>query len=169
MSHSNAKKKKISVICPVFNEGNTISLYYERFQKALSCLKDHYQIELIFINNCSEDNTLSIARNLHSQNSSVQIISLTRNFGYQASVLCGLNFATGDAIVVNDVDGEDPPELIPKFVELWGKGYDIIYGKREKRPEFFGLTLCRKLFYRFTRVIADNDFILDMAEFSLFP
>ncbi|MBT4258400.1 MAG: glycosyltransferase family 2 protein [Nitrospina sp.] len=168
MSHSNSKKKKISVICPVFNEENTISLYYERFQKAISCLKDRYHVELIFVNNCSEDNTLSLARNLHSQNSSVQVISLTRNFGYQASVLCGLSFATGDAVVVNDVDGEDPPELIPKFVDLWEKGYDIIYGKREKRPEFLGLTLCRKLFYRFTRAIADNDFILDMAEFSLF-
>ena len=168
MSLSNLKKKKISVICPVFNEENTISLYYERFQKATSCLKDRYHVELIFINNCSEDNTLSIAMNLHSQNSSVQIISLTRNFGYQSSVLCGLNFATGDAIVVNDVDGEDPPELIPKFVDIWEKGYDIIYGKREKRPEFLGLTLCRKIFYRFTRAIADNDFILDMAEFSLF-
>ena len=168
MSHSNSKKKKISVICPVFNEENTIPLYYERFQKAMSCLQDRYQIELIFINNCSEDNTLSIAMKLHSQNSSVQVISLTRNFGYQASVLCGLNFATGDAVVVNDVDGEDPPELIPKFVDLWEKGYDIIYGKREKRPEFLGLTLCRKIFYRFTQAIADNDFILDMAEFSLF-
>jgi len=168
MSQSNSKKKKISVICPVFNEENTISLYYERFQKATFCLKDRYHVELIFVNNCSEDNTLSLAKNLHSQNSSVQIISLTRNFGYQSSVLCGLNFATGDAVVVNDVDGEDPPELISKFVDLWEKGYDIIYGKREKRPEFFGLTLCRKLFYRFTRAIADNDFILDMAEFSLF-
>ena len=168
MSHSNLKKKKISVVCPVFNEENTISLYYERFQKAMSCLQDRYHVELIFINNCSEDNTLSLARNLHSQNSSVQIISLTRNFGYQSSVLCGLNFATGDAIVVNDVDGEDPPELIPMFVEQWEKGYDIIYGKRGKRPEFLGLTLCRKLFYRLTRAIADNDFILDMAEFSLF-
>jgi glycosyltransferase involved in cell wall biosynthesis len=168
MSISNVKKKKISVICPVFNEENTITLYYDRFQKAMACLKDRYQIELIFINNCSEDNTMPIAKEIHSQNFSVQIISLTRNFGYQSSVLCGLNFASGDAVVVNDVDGEDPPELIPKFVELWEKGHDIIYGKREKRPEFLGLTLCRKIFYRFTRAIADNDFILDMAEFSLF-
>ena len=66
------------------------------------------------------------------------------------------------------VDGEVPPELILMFVELWEIVYDIIYGKRGKRPEFLGLTLCRKLFYRLTRAIADNDFILDMAEFSLF-
>ena len=167
MSLANPEKQKISIICPVFNEEETISLYYERFQKAISCLRDRYLIELIFINNCSTDDTLAGVKDLHSQDPSVQIISLTRNFGYQSSVLCGLTFATGDAIVVNDVDGEDPPELIPKFVEQWEKGYEIIYGQREKRPEFFGLTLCRKLFYRLTRVIADDDFILDMAEFSL--
>ena len=167
MSLPNSKKQKISIICPVFNEEETISLYYERFQKAISCLQDRYLIELIFINNCSTDDTLAGIKNLHSQDPSVQIISLTRNFGYQASVLCGLTFATGEAIVVNDVDGEDPPELIPEFVEQWKKGYEIIYGQREKRPEFFILTLCRKLFYRLTRVIADDDFILDMAEFSL--
>ena len=167
MSLANPEKQKISIICPVFNEEGTISLYYERFQKATSCLRDRYLIELIFINNCSTDDTLAGVKDLHSQDPSVQIISLTRNFGYQSSVLCGLTFATGDAIVVNDVDGEDPPELIPKFVEQWEKGYEIVYGQREKRPEFFGLTLCRKLFYRLTRVIADDDFILDMAEFSL--
>ena len=165
---SNSEKQKISIICPVFNEEKVVPLYYERLQKAISCLQDRYFVELIFINNCSTDNTLAVVKNLHSQNSSVQIISLTRNFGYQSSVLCGLTFATGEAIVVNDVDCEDPPELIPKFVEQWEKGYEIIYGLRKNRPEFLGLTLCRKLFYRLTRAIADNDFILDMAEFSLF-
>ena len=135
MSFSNSEKKKISIICPVFNEEKIISLYYERFQKAISCLQDRYLIELIFVNNCSEDNTLTTAKNLHSQDPSVQIISLTRNFGYQSSVLCGLTFATGDAIVVNDVDGEDPPELIPKFVEQWEKGYEIIWIGTEKGIE----------------------------------
>ena len=66
-----------------------------------------------------------------------------------------------------DVDCEDPPEMIPKFVNEWEKGYDIVYGKRDKRPEFIGIQLARKAFYRITRLIADYDFILDMAEFSL--
>ena len=165
---SSPKKQKITVICPVFNEEDAISLYYDRFKKALACLDDLYLIELIFINNCSTDNTLAAINKIQNQDSTVQYITLTRNFGYQSSVLCGLTFATGQAIVVNDVDCEDPPELIPKFVENWEKGYDIIYGRRGKRPEYLGLTLCRKLFYRLTKIIADNDFILDMAEFSLF-
>jgi len=168
MSPPSSEQKKISIVCPFFNEEEIINLYYDRLQEAISSLKSRYLIELIFINNCSEDSSLAIAKKIHSHDSSVQVISLTRNFGYQSSVLCGLTFATGDAIVINDVDGEDPPELIPKFVAQWEKGYDIIYGKREKRPEFSGLTFCRKIFYRLTKIIADNDFILDMAEFSLF-
>ena len=168
MNKSNSEKHKISVVCPVFNEEETIPLYYERFQKALACLNDRYSIELTFLNNCSTDNTLAVIKSLQVKDPTIQYITLTRNFGYQSSVLCGINFATGQAIVVNDVDCEDPPELIPKFVEKWEEGYDIIYGKRGKRPEYMGLTLCRKFFYRLTKAIADNDFILDMAEFSLF-
>ena len=168
MNKLTSEKKKISVVCPVYNEGEAINLYYERFQKATACLGDRYRIELTFINNCSTDNTLDEIKKIQSDQISIQYISLTRNFGYQSSVLCGLTYATGEAIVVNDVDCEDPPELIPKFVEKWEEGYDIIYGQRGKRPESLSLTFCRKLFYRITRAIADNDFILDMAEFSLF-
>lgn len=168
MNAPGQEKKKISVICPVFNEEDTIHLYYERFQKAVASLRNRYQIELTFINNCSTDNTLKAIKDLQIKDHSIQFISLTRNFGYQSSVLCGLTYATGQAIVVNDVDCEDPPELIPKFVEEWENGYDIVYGQRGKRPEYFGLTWCRKFFYRLTRAIADNDFVLDMAEFSLF-
>jgi polyisoprenyl-phosphate glycosyltransferase len=168
MNEPNSEKKKISIICPVYNEEETIPLYHERFQEAVACLHDRYVIELTFVNNCSTDNTLSAIKDLQIKNINIQYITLTRNFGYQSSVLCGLTYAKGDAIVVNDVDCEDPPELIPKFVDQWEKGYDIIYGKRGKRPESFSLTLCRKIFYRLTKIIADNDFILDMAEFSLF-
>jgi polyisoprenyl-phosphate glycosyltransferase len=168
MDEPSSKKKKISIICPVYNEEETIPLYYERFQKSIACLLDRYVIELTFVNNCSTDNTLVAIKEIQVKDPTVQYITLTRNFGYQSSVLCGLTFASGDAIVVNDVDCEDPPELIPQFVVKWEKGYDIIYGRRGKRPEYPGLTLCRKIFYRLTRAIADNDFILDMAEFSLF-
>jgi polyisoprenyl-phosphate glycosyltransferase len=168
MNEPRYEKQKISVVCPVFNEEETIPIYYDRFQKAIACLLDRYEIEITFVNNCSTDNTLDAIKNLQIKKTNIQYITLTRNFGYQSSVLCGITYAKGDAIVVNDVDCEDPPELIPKFVDQWEKGYDIIYGKRGKRSEHLGLTLCRKFFYRLTKAIADNDFFLDMAEFSLF-
>ena len=119
MNKSSSEKKKISIICPVFNEEETIPLYYKRFKKALACLDERYEVELTFINNCSTDNTLTAKKLLRKNDPAIRYISLTRNFGYQSSVLCGITYATGHAIVVNDVDCEDPPELIPKFVEKW--------------------------------------------------
>ena len=80
MNNFNSGKKKISVVCPVFNEGATIKLYYERFQKATACLRNRYQIELIFINNCSTDNTLDEIKKLQSNENSIQYIEEFKEF-----------------------------------------------------------------------------------------
>jgi dolichol-phosphate mannosyltransferase len=92
---------------------------------------------------------------------------LSRNFGYQASLVSGLSNARGDAVIIIDVDCEDPPEMIPRFLAEWENGNDIVYGERVNRSEHVLLRAARRAFYRITRRIADNDFVLDMAEFSL--
>jgi polyisoprenyl-phosphate glycosyltransferase len=163
-----ATKKRITILCPVFNEEAAIPIFYDRLSKSVAPLRDKYTIELIFTNNASSDRSLEVIRQIHGTDSSVQAITLSRNFGYQASLLCGLHHARGDAIVIIDVDCEDPPEMIPEFVAGWESGHDIVYGRRDKRPESVFTQLARKTFYRLTRLIADYDFILDMAEFSLF-
>lgn len=157
----------ISIICPVYNEEQSIPIFYKRVQAVLEPLRTRYDFELIFTNNRSTDRTLEIIRGLRQEDPSVQVLTLSRNFGYQASVLAGLRHACGQAMVVIDVDCEDPPEMIPHFLLEWEKGYDIVYGKRERRPEFFAVQLMRKLFYRLNRSMADSEIILDMAEFSL--
>ena len=165
----NSKTNKlISIICPVYNEEEAILLFYNRLMTAIVDLRQRYDFELIFTNNASDDSTLQVIKGLYSKNSSVQVITLSRNFGYQSSLLAGLHNAKGDAIAIIDVDCEDPPEMIPIFIAEWEKGYDIVYGKRDKRPEPIVMQWIRKLFYRLTKLIADYDFILDMAEFSLF-
>lgn len=163
-----ASKKLISIICPVHNEEEAIPLFYKRLKSAIADLCQRYDFELIFTNNASIDRSLEIIKELCKKDPSVQVITLSRNFGYQASLMSGLHNAKGDGIVIIDVDCEDPPEMIPKFVNEWEKGYDIVYGRRDKRPEFIGIQLARKAFYRITRLIADYDFVLDMAEFALF-
>lgn len=161
------QKKKISIVCPVYNEEEAIPLFYNRLKAVIQEMHQKYDFEVIFTNNASSDTSLDIIKNIRHTDPSVQVISLSRNFGYQASLLAGLHYAKGDAIVMIDVDCEDPPELIPQFISKWEEGYDIVYGKRGKRSEFIGLQLMRKAFYRITRFIADYDFVLDMAEFSL--
>jgi dolichol-phosphate mannosyltransferase len=92
---------------------------------------------------------------------------MSRNFGYQASITAGMKNASGDASVNIDVDCEDPPEMIPKFVERWLAGADIAYGIRARREEFVLMHLARKLFYRVTKRLSDHEIVLDMAEFFL--
>ena len=160
-------KPCISIICPVFNEVLTIPVFYERLIKAITPLSHKYYFELIFTNNRSTDGTLDAIKALHEKDNTVQVITLSRNFGYQASVLAGISHAEGDASIVIDVDCEDPPEMIPQFISKWEEGYDIVYGQRANRPEPRLLVLIRKLFYRLLRFTADMDIVLDMAEFSL--
>lgn len=162
------QKKLISTICPVYNEEEAVPLFYKRLMSAIESLRQEYDFELIFTNNASEDRTLEVIKDICLKDPTVHAITFSRNFGYQASILAGLRNARGIGIVVIDVDCEDPPEMIPRFIEEWEKGYDIVYGRRDKRPEHIALQLARKVFYRITRLIADYDFILDMAEFSLF-
>ena len=161
-------RQVISIICPIHNEEETIPIFYDRFFKMIEPLSSKYDFELIFTNNRSEDDSLKIIEEYCKINTQVKVITLSRNFGYEASVMCGLTYATGDAIGIIDVDCEDPPEMIPKFINEWENGYDIIYGIREKRVESKIIQLMRKLFYRLNKLVADSDVILDMAEFSFF-
>lgn len=157
----------VSIICPVFNEESTIELFYERLTGVLRDVAERYRFELIFANNASTDGTEDKVRKLREANPAVQLLTLSRNYGYQYNVLAGLRQASGAAILVIDVDCEDPPELIPRFLDGWEEGHDVVYGERDRRQEPLSVTLMRKLFYRLNKRVADSDIILDMAEFFL--
>jgi glycosyltransferase involved in cell wall biosynthesis len=157
----------VTVVCPVFNEEQSIPPFYARLNEALKAVDGKVRIELLFVNNRSTDTTLAVLQELQKTDRRVNVITLSRNFGYQASITAGMRHASGDAIVNIDVDCEDPPEMIPRFVERWLAGADVAYGIREKREEFVLMHLARKLFYRVTRQVADHEIVLDMAEFFL--
>ncbi len=157
----------ISIVCAVYNEEACLPIFYERLQAALKPLRDRYDFELLFTNNRSTDGTLRVIRQLRERDPSVQVLTYARNFGYEASIATGLRYARGAAIIAIDVDCEDPPEMLPQFIAEWEKGYDVVYGQRDRRQEFVGMHLARKLFYRITHFMADAEFILDMAEFYL--
>lgn len=160
-------KPLVSIVCPVFNEERAIPLFYERLTRALAPSEEKVRFEFVFMNNRSTDRTIEILRELQAGDPRIQIITFSRNFGYQASITAGMRHAQGDAIVNIDVDCEDPPEMIPQFIDRWLAGADVAYGIREKREEFVLMHLARKLFYRVTRRVADHEIVLDMAEFFL--
>ncbi|OGF24122.1 MAG: hypothetical protein A2V63_01905 [Candidatus Eisenbacteria bacterium RBG_19FT_COMBO_70_11] len=162
-----AAKRLVSIVTPVYNEHDTIPVFYERLTRALAPWNAEFDFEFIFSDNRSTDATAERVRELRAKDSRVQLLMLSRNYGYQSSMVAGMRQASGDAIVFIDVDCEDPPELTPEFLQGWKDGYDIVYGIRVRRSEPFHITLMRKLFYRVNRMIADSDILVDVAEFCL--
>ena len=139
--------------------------------EVLSSLKDIH-FEIIFVNNSSTDGSLEklkelILKKQNNEQITFKIISFSRNFGYQKSLLAGYNHSTGDASIVIDTDLEDPPELIVEFIAQWNKGYEIIYGKRVDRQENWFIKKMRDNFYRILSLTADFKINDQMAEFCL--
>jgi dolichol-phosphate mannosyltransferase len=158
----------LSIICPVHNEADVVPLFYQRLAPVFARLSRRYKLQLVFLNNASSDGTLEAIRSLIFNDSSVFVITMSRNVGYQASLECGLRRVESDVYAFIDVDCEDPPEMLLEFVDKLEDGYDISYGERVDRVEPAALKLIRKLFYRILQAVSDDEIILDMAEFSLF-
>ncbi|ELT0524798.1 glycosyltransferase family 2 protein [Citrobacter freundii] len=122
---------KISLVVPVFNEEATIPIFYKTVRE-FEDLKP-YEVEIIFINDGSKDNTESIINALAVSDSLVMPLSFTRNFGKEPALFAGLDHATGDAIIPIDVDLQDPIDVIPRLIEKWKSGADMVLAKRSDR------------------------------------
>ena len=157
----------LTVIVPIFNEAETIPLFFARILPVLNQLQNYYATNILFLNNASTDNSYNLIAELHNRYPYVYLISMSSNVGYQKSIECGFRNAKGDIFVVIDVDCEDPPEMIIEFIQQYEKGFDLVYGLRNDRTENVLIKSFRKLFYQIVYRVADDDVILYMAEFSL--
>lgn len=120
----------ISVVAPVLDEEATVGSFHERVRSALEPLP----FELVLVDDGSTDGTPALLRGMAAADPRVRVITLSRNFGYQAAVTAGLDHAQGDVIVTIDSDLQDPPELILDMLDRWRTGADVVYGYREERP-----------------------------------
>jgi polyisoprenyl-phosphate glycosyltransferase len=121
----------LSLIVPAFNEEEVIDSFYERTAPILSGIDRRF--EIIFINDGSFDSTPQKVRALNERDPRVKLIDLSRNFGKEIAMTAGLDFARGEVVVIIDADLQDPPELIPKMVEMWRQGYDTVFATRTVR------------------------------------
>jgi len=158
----------LTILCPVHNEERVIPLFFERIRPVLAKLSQRYSVDLVFLNNASTDGTLTEIEKVRQVWPATYVLTTSKNVGYHASLECGLRNSRGDLLVFIDVDCEDPPEMILQFAEKYEQGYDIVYGERADREEPAWLKSARRLFYRLLYMVADEEIILDMAEFSLF-
>lgn len=124
--------KTISILIPAYNEEAVLEQCYHRTIDVINELED-YQFELLFVNDGSKDNTLTILKSLRMMDSRISYVDLSRNFGKEVAMIAGLDYAKGDAVVLMDADLQDPPELIPELIQYWEQGYDDVYAKRRSR------------------------------------
>ncbi len=160
------KKQMLSLVIPVFNEQEVLKDSFARMDAAMQ--STGYPYEIVYVNDGSRDNTLSQLRELANEHKQVKVLSFSRNFGHQLAVTCGMDAAKGSALIIIDVDLQDPPELIPQMVKMWEDGADIVYGKRLKRK---GETLFKKLtaamYYRLLSWMSAYPIPLDTGDFRL--
>ncbi len=148
----------ITLIIPVYNEEKVLPLFWQKTQKvAKQC--PNVVFSWLFINDGSNDNSLNWLKALAQQNSCIQIISLSRNFGKEAAVTAGIMTVPkqADGVIILDADLQDPPELIPAFLEKLQEGFDVVYGirKNRKTDSWFKRTTAN-LFYKGYNLLADQ-------------
>lgn len=120
--------KKISIVVPVYNEEDNLREFHKRITEVMS--KEPYDYSVVFVNDGSSDNSASILNELAREDVHVEAYLLSRNYGHQMAITCGLDNADGDAVVTMDGDMQHPPEVVPQLLRLWEEGNEIVITKR---------------------------------------
>lgn len=166
LAQNTGNKPEISIVVAVFNE-STYNLHalVEHLEKAISPLNTTY--EIVFVNDGSKEDTSTCLSELVQRLDYVKLINLSRNFGQQAAISAGIDFASGEAIITMDSDLQDPPALVPDMVRLWQNGYDVVYARRSSRKDKLAKRLTAFLFYRMMSLLSSTDIPRDTGEFRL--
>lgn len=160
------EKPCYSIIAPVFNEEGNLHELYRQVRETMDSTGEPW--ELILINDGSADRSAEIMRELNTQDGRVKTVEFARNFGHQLAVTAGLDFASGQAIIVIDADLQDPPSVILQMISKWKEGYEIIYAVRtERKGETWFKEFTAKFFYRLIYRITDINIPLDTGDFRL--
>lgn len=162
---TNKKRRSISAIIACYKDEPAIPIIHRRLKETFARLGiDH---EIIFVNDCSPDNSAAVIRDISATDPHVIGISHSRNFGSQMAFRSGMELASKDAVVLLDGDLQDPPELIEAFFEKWEEGFDVVYGRRVQREMPWHWGLLYKAFYRVFAAFSYVNIPLDAGDFSL--
>lgn len=158
---------EISVVTPVFNEEEVVRTFCDRMSAVLDRMSLPY--ELIFVDDGSRDRSFELLQQIHGERPGVvRVVRLARNFGHQLAITAGLRHARGRAVIVLDCDLQDPPELVPSFVERWREGYEVVYGRRSARKgETWFKRFTAGIFYWILDHVASVRIPRDVGDFYL--
>lgn len=156
----------ISVVLPIYNEEKGLKSFIDDLHTQLKDIKQNF--EIILVNDGSTDQSLDLIQSLCSNHSELKFIGLSRNFGHQIAVSAGIDYASGDQVILMDADGQDPPELIPDLISKMNEGYDVVYAKRIKRAnESLVKKWTASFFYKLLNKITSIEIPVDTGDFRI--
>lgn len=158
---------KLSIVIPFYNEENMIQKMYDALVAEINKITKA-EFEIIFINDGSKDRTFEKMLAIADSDSRVKYISFSRNFGKEAGTIAGLEYATGEAVILMDGDLQHPPALLPQMIEAYEQGYDVVSARRTRTGEKPHRTFLAKHFYRLANKMMDIELMDGVSEFRLF-
>ena len=157
-------EKKLSVVVSVYNEEQALPMFYETIKLILEILPWDY--ELLFVNDGSRDDSLSILREYAARDEKVKVVSFSRNFGHEAAMIAGIDYADGDGIVCMDADLQHPPACIPEIIRHFEDGYEVINMVRTKNESAgWFKNMASSAFYKLINALSDVKFESNASDF----
>lgn len=160
-------RKTLTIGTPCFQEEMNVRNCYEEVRRVLEPLSDRYQYEHIFGDNGSTDRTMEILREIAAEDPRVKVLSYSRNFGVEKSVVTLYRHASGDAVILISCDLQDPPDTIREFLEKWEQGYEIVSGIYVNRADSWFFSRVRKIYYWLIQKIAAEPLLRDFSGYAL--
>lgn len=158
----------LTVLCPVYNEEPVIAAFHAELARALDALAARYAARMLFVVDRGTDRTLAILRELARRDERVSVLALSARFGHQKSLLAGIDHCDSDVLIMMDSDGQHPPALIPRMLEKYEEGFDIVRTERQDpRSIGFFKRLSSRLFYRFLGWVSEVEIHPNSADFRL--
>ena len=160
-------KYSLSIVVPVFNESECLSVFHSKLCGVLAAMSSE-SFQIIYVNDGSSDNSWDLIKGFKSSIADIVRINLSKNFGKEAAMTAGLDHASGKAVTILDADLQDPPELIPKMLKKLREGYDVVnMSRRSRQGETWFKRFCAGQFYRVLSWIADSDVVVDVGDFRI--
>jgi dolichol-phosphate mannosyltransferase len=165
VSNATNPQPVLSIVIPVFNEAENIEILHSRLSAVLQDMGHEY--EIIYVDDGSQDQSPALLNRLARGDGHVVVVELARNFGHQVAISAGLEHSRGRAVCIMDADLQDPPEVLPKFLEKWREGAEVVYAIRTMRKEWWGKRLAYAGFYRLLQRVANIRIPLDAGDFCI--
>lgn len=160
-------KKRIAIVVPVFNEEENVPVLIQEISKELAPLLSHISYQVLLVDDGSSDNSWHVINELMETHTEIYGIKLSRNFGHQAALCAGYDAAHADAVITMDADLQHPPHMLPKMIQAWFHGAQIVYVQNAARNDPFLKKYTAKWFYRFLHLVTDITMPRNVADFRL--